>query len=84
MILYSRLPGQEDGNVGYVVGNGAGVWAPRAEAVATALTNWLDHPDQLAQAREACLRLARPRAAREIARLLGAQVGLAVTTEVIS
>jgi 1,2-diacylglycerol 3-beta-galactosyltransferase len=33
MILYSRLPGQEDGNVGYVVDNGAGVWAPRPDAV---------------------------------------------------
>jgi 1,2-diacylglycerol 3-beta-galactosyltransferase len=28
MILYSRMPGQEDGNVSYVVNQGAGVWAP--------------------------------------------------------
>ncbi len=28
MILYSRLPGQEDGNVTYVVSEGAGLWAP--------------------------------------------------------
>ena len=46
MILYSRLPGQEDGNVGYVVDNGAGVWAPRPDAVVAALRNWLSHPDQ--------------------------------------
>jgi 1,2-diacylglycerol 3-beta-galactosyltransferase len=28
MILYSRLPGQEDGNIHYVVDEGAGIWAP--------------------------------------------------------
>jgi 1,2-diacylglycerol 3-beta-galactosyltransferase len=76
MILYSRLPGQEDGNVGYVVSNGAGVWAPRAEAVADAVKNWLDHPDEREKAVEACLRLARPRAARDIAHQLASQVGI--------
>ena len=84
MILYSRLPGQEDGNVGYVVSNGAGIWAPRPDAVVGALRNWLSHPDQLKQAEEACLRLARPNAARDIARLLAAQVGISVPTDVIS
>lgn len=76
VILYSRLPGQEDGNVGYVVDNGAGIWAPRPEAVVEALANWLAHPEQRRKAADACLRLARPRAAREIARLLAAQVGI--------
>ena len=28
IILYSKVPGQEDGNVDYVVNEGAGVWAP--------------------------------------------------------
>jgi 1,2-diacylglycerol 3-beta-galactosyltransferase len=76
MILYSRLPGQEDGNVGFVVDNGAGVWAPRSEAVVATLRNWLAHPEKLQEASSACLRLARPRASREIARLLAAQVGI--------
>ncbi|MBE0699350.1 MAG: galactosyldiacylglycerol synthase, partial [Anaerolineaceae bacterium] len=81
VILYSRLPGQEDGNVGYVVDNFAGVWAPRPDAVVTAMRYWLDHPDQRRKAMDACLRLARPQAAREIAHLLAAQVGVSVSSE---
>jgi 1,2-diacylglycerol 3-beta-galactosyltransferase len=70
MILYSRLPGQEDGNVNYVVSEGAGVWAPRADQIINGLRLWLEHPEQRAQAAAACNRLARPEAARQIARLL--------------
>ncbi len=81
MVLYSRLPGQEDGNVGYVVSNEAGVWAPRPDAVVAALASWVYNPDLRQRAANACLHLARPRAAREIARLLAAQVGVAVTAE---
>jgi 1,2-diacylglycerol 3-beta-galactosyltransferase len=84
MVLYSRLPGQEDGNVIYVVDNGAGVWAPRPAAVVNAVKNWLDRPDLRRQAAYACLRLARPDAAREIARLLAFQVGFAVPAGHIS
>ena len=31
LVLYARLPGQEDGNVQYVVKKRAGVWAPRPQ-----------------------------------------------------
>jgi 1,2-diacylglycerol 3-beta-galactosyltransferase len=75
MILYSRLPGQEDGNVGYVTSQGAGVWAPRPELIVAAVKNWIDHPEKLNQAAQASRRLARPDAARRIARILAAQVG---------
>lgn len=74
MVLYSRMPGQEDGNVIYVVNEGAGVWAPSAEAAAGAVQTWLKHPEKLNQAAHACQRLARPQASRQIARLLAAQV----------
>lgn len=70
MILYSRLPGQEDGNVSYVISEGAGVWAPRSEQIVTTLQNWLSHPDRLSTAAAACRRLARPLAARQIANIL--------------
>lgn len=80
LILYSRLPGQEDGNVSYVVSNDAGVWAPRPDAVVAALANWVYNPELRQQAANVCLSLARPYAAREIARLLAAQVGIAVPT----
>lgn len=76
MILYARLPGQEDGNVDYVVNNSAGIWAPRPGKVAKALRAWLEAPEQRRAAAEACLRLARPKASRQIAQLLASQVGL--------
>lgn len=83
LILYSKLPGQEDGNVGYVVDNDAGVWAPRPEAVVKAIRNWLNHPDQREKAKAACLYLARPRAAREIAHSLVTQAGVLASPELL-
>ncbi len=76
MILYSRVPGQEDGNVTYVVSEGAGVWAPRAEQIVAALQNWIHHPKKRTEAVAACHRLARPQATRQIARVLADQVGV--------
>lgn len=76
MILYAKLPGQEDGNVAYVVSNNAGIWAPRPGKVVKALRQWLEHPEERQRAAEACQKLARPNASREIARVLAAQVGI--------
>jgi 1,2-diacylglycerol 3-beta-galactosyltransferase len=70
MALYSRLPGQEDGNVTYVVSQGAGVWAPKTDQIVAAIKNWLDNREQYEQAVTACKRLARPEAARDIAHIL--------------
>lgn len=77
MILYSRLPGQEDGNVGYVEAEGAGIWAPQPEMMVAAIQNWIKHPKEREKVVAACRRLARPHAARQIACLLAEQVGLA-------
>ena len=44
IILYSRMPGQEDGNIDYVVDKGAGVWAPEPEEVVGILEKWIDRP----------------------------------------
>jgi 1,2-diacylglycerol 3-beta-galactosyltransferase len=76
IVLYSRLPGQEDGNVTYVVNEGAGVWAPTTEQVMTALREWLIFPDKRLAASQASRRVARPQAARQIARLIAAQLGV--------
>lgn len=76
IILYSRLPGQEDGNVSYVVSNNAGVWAPTPPKVVNALRYWLSYPEERQKAIDACKHLARPNASRDIARLLAAQVGV--------
>jgi 1,2-diacylglycerol 3-beta-galactosyltransferase len=68
IILYSKLPGQEDGNVTFVVEEGAGVWAPTPQLVVRALTRWISRPHEKARVVETCERLARPEAARLIAR----------------
>lgn len=78
MILYSKLPGQEDGNVSYVTSEGAGIWAPEPERVVQALQNWVVHPETRNTAAQACRRLANPKAARLIARTLVERVGLRV------
>lgn len=70
MILYSHLPGQETGNIPYVVSEGAGVWAPHPDKIVTALQNWLEDPAQHEKAVAACHRIARPEAARQIADIL--------------
>jgi len=76
MVLYNRLPGQEDGNVNYIVNEGAGLWAPQTDKIVAALSNWLEHPEQRAQAAAHARRLANPQSARIIARILAGYVGL--------
>lgn len=76
MILYSRLPGQEDGNVTYVTSEGAGIWAPDPRKLVQALRLWVNQPEAREQAVEACKRLAHAQSAQDIARLLAGWVGL--------
>ena len=78
MILFSRLPGQEDGNVVFVVSEGAGVWAPTPREIVTALQDWLAHPEKRRLAAENCKRVAHPQAARQIAHILAERAGLQV------
>lgn len=70
IILYNRQPGQEEGNVLYVIGEGAGMWAPEPGMVVSVIKNWVKHPDRLAEAQASSHSLARPEAARQIARLI--------------
>ncbi len=76
MILYSRLPGQEDGNVDYVLSEGVGLWAPKTSYIVSAIKAWITHPRQLEVATEACRLAARPEAARQIARTLANRLGI--------
>lgn len=76
IILYSRLAGQEDGNVDYVISQGVGVWAPKTSHIVSALQAWIAHPNQLELVAEACCQAARPEAAREIAHLLADRLGV--------
>jgi 1,2-diacylglycerol 3-beta-galactosyltransferase len=70
MVLYSRLPGQEEGNVDYVVDKGVGVWAPGPEPAAAAVGRWLNRPQDIEKASAVCREIARPAAARHIAELI--------------
>jgi 1,2-diacylglycerol 3-beta-galactosyltransferase len=81
MILYARLPGQEEGNIRYVAAEGAGIWAPRPEQIVSALSTWIENPARRQEAVAACRRLARPQAARQIARILAEYVGVTIPQE---
>lgn len=76
IILYAKLPGQEDGNVTFVETEGAGVWAPTSQEVVRALTRWISHPAERKKIIENCRRAGRPEAAREIAHTIGDMLGM--------
>lgn len=67
IILYSKMPGQEDGNVDFVVDQGAGVWAPDPEDVVATLRYWLNNPEVLQEIATTSKNLARPDASKDIA-----------------
>jgi 1,2-diacylglycerol 3-beta-galactosyltransferase len=70
MVIYSRIPGQEDGNVRFVVEEGAGRWAPSAVRTAQAVRQWIVNPESREKAAQSCLRIALPNAADDIADLV--------------
>ena len=70
------MPGQEDGNVFYVVNHKAGIWAPHPERVVSCLREWIEKPETRKRAAEACTRLAKPDASRDIARIIAHKVGI--------
>jgi len=76
IILYSKLPGQEDGNVTFVEEEGAGVWAPKPQDVVRALTRWISRPAERQKVIENCRRAGRPEAARKVACAIGEILGL--------
>ncbi|MBI5927967.1 MAG: galactosyldiacylglycerol synthase [Chloroflexi bacterium] len=49
MILSGHVPGQEDGNVRYVIESGAGVYAPGPTRVAEVLAEWVSRPPDFRQ-----------------------------------
>ena len=76
IILYSKLPGQEDGNVTFVEEEGAGVWAPNPQEVVRTLTRWISRPAERQKVVENCRRAGKPEAARTIAHMIGEKLGL--------
>ena len=76
IILYAKLPGQEDGNVTFVEEEGAGVWAPNPQEVVRTLTRWISRPAERQTVVENCRRAGKPEAARAIAHMIGEKLGL--------
>lgn len=67
LILYEALPGQEVGNVRYVVESGAGVWSPGPIGVLATAYAWLAKGSkELEQCRTAAQRIGKPRAAYDV------------------
>lgn len=79
VILFARLPGQETGNVDYVVQNRAGAWAPEPDQVVQVLRMWLDYPNLRQEITLNSKRLAKPLASRQIARALAREVQIAMS-----
>jgi len=68
VILYDAIPGQETGNVDFVVQNGAGVFAPTAPELTQTIKEWLaEGTAGLKRRSENARRLGRPNAVWEIA-----------------
>jgi 1,2-diacylglycerol 3-beta-galactosyltransferase len=68
LVLMGKVPGQEDGNVDYVVAGGAGAWEPRPAQAAARLRDWLTPGNPaLARMSERARELAYPDAASDIA-----------------
>ena len=70
LVLTSYLPGQEEGNVEFVVQAGAGSYAPSSRGLAAEIGRLRDDPAALAAMRAASALAGRPRAAADIAGLL--------------
>ena len=83
MILYARLPGQEDGNVTFVLDEKVGVWAPQPRRVVQTLEEWVQNSETRARYAHNCYRAARPDASLQIARSLGEILELAPRAQVV-
>lgn len=76
ILMYAKLPGQEDGNVTFIEDAGAGVFAPTPQLVVRTLTRWICRPHEYKQIVENARRASRPDSARTIAHAIGERLGL--------
>ena len=68
VILYDAIPGQETGNVEYVVQNDIGVFAPTPQEITDTLIKWLaEGPEGLRARSERARHISRPNAVSDIA-----------------
>jgi 1,2-diacylglycerol 3-beta-galactosyltransferase len=77
LLLTSHVPGQEEGNIEFVVRAGAGRYAPRPSDLVAEVRRLQRDPAMLAAMRAAAAGLSRPSAAADIAGLLAGLAGQA-------
>jgi 1,2-diacylglycerol 3-beta-galactosyltransferase len=75
IVLYHAIPGQENGNVRYVVDHDAGFWRPHPTRAAESTQILLADPARREVMSSHAQALARPRATEQIARLVKALAG---------
>jgi 1,2-diacylglycerol 3-beta-galactosyltransferase len=68
IVLYTALPGQEEGNVTHVVDNHAGLWAARPEEAALAVDRLIRNPKSRETMAANARALGKPDATEQIAR----------------
>jgi 1,2-diacylglycerol 3-beta-galactosyltransferase len=68
ILLSGFVPGQEEGNVEYVINKGVGTWAEKPQRIAATLAQWLQPENEtLTHMAQKARRLGRPQAAWDIA-----------------
>ncbi|CAB9507850.1 Monogalactosyldiacylglycerol synthase 2, chloroplastic [Seminavis robusta] len=73
-MLFSYLPGQEEGNVPFVENSGFGKFSGDPTVIAETVSSWLASPEKMNSLKEAALQAARPSATLDIAKDLADMV----------
>ncbi|GAB5357908.1 hypothetical protein AAMO2058_000414900 [Amorphochlora amoebiformis] len=68
VMLSSYLPGQEKGNVDYVISHGFGSFSKKPEVIASTVKRWIENPTSMAQMSSIAQSIANPNATFEIAK----------------
>jgi 1,2-diacylglycerol 3-beta-galactosyltransferase len=75
IVLTGAIPGQEEGNIDFVLQNGLGVLAPTLESLTSRLAELLDTSQvQLNQIRSNARAISRPHASFDVARLIATRI----------
>ena len=70
-ISFKCRPGQEEGNIPYVVDAGFGTYSSDPLVIGSTVREWLSNPDVLHQMQQAAITASRPSATLDIARDIG-------------
>ncbi len=70
MLIISPIPGQETNNTSYLVKQGAAIKVNKSEDLIGAISDLYNHREKLKELSSAALRISKPDAARDIARLI--------------